>query len=503
MKSLAERYQADLLGVLSCYDRMIITGTLPGACYADGMTSFLNSRRIKIFDYAKLFADPLRERLRQHVHKVADAQGISIEHVNKPHIRKEDLIVQVIEQRGKHPGLVHILSAMEACSAYKPWHDKNTHKTFLRSIPGKCLHYYFYFIDEEVGLCYLRVPTWCPFRLQFYCNGHAWLENKLVANGIGYAMADNAFIRIDDFDSAQSLSNQLKPDDLHRILDRYAKMCCPVQDEFQQQYHWSLMQTEYATDLVFRSDAALQPLFEDISRQAVIAVKAEQVSAFLGKKITPQLAQELGSRLSTRIEGTCIKHHMGSASVKVYDKFKRVLRIETTTNDVSFFKHHRKVEHRDGTSTRKLAPLKKSIYSIIDLREILLGCNNRYLEFLASLNDYSNGRRALLQLTKTKTSHNTQVRGFNFFDANEQDLLRAIQRPEHNIHGFRRADLKKHLPVVSNEKLSRYLKRLRILGLIKRVAKTYRYYLTRIGRLAIATCEKLTEFTIVRTLANV
>lgn len=501
MKSLAERYQADLLGVLSCYDRMIITGTLPGACYAGGMTSFLNSRRIKIFDYAKLFADPLRERLRQHVHEVADAQGVSIEHVNKPHIRKEELIARVIEKRGKHPGLVYILSAMEACSAYQPWHDKNTHKTFLRSIAGKCLHYYFYFIDDELGLCYLRVPTWCPFRLQFYCNGHAWLENKLIANGIGYAMADNAFIRIDDFARAQSLSDQLKPDDLHRILDRYAKMCCPVQDMFQQQYHWSLMQAEYATDLAFRSDAVLYSLYDDISRQAVIAVKAEHVSSFLGKKITPQLAQEIGSRLSTRIEGTCIKHHMGKASIKVYDKFKRVLRIETTTNDVSFFKHHRKVEHRDGSITRKLAPLKKSIYSIIDLREILLGCNSRYIEFLSSLNDYSNGRRALQQLTKTKTVHGIQFRGFNFFDTTEQDLLRAIQRPEFNIHGLRRGDLKKYLPLVSNGKLSRYLKRLRTLGLIKRVAKTYRYYLTRIGRAAVATCEKLTEFTILKTLA--
>lgn len=503
MKHLTERYQTDLLGVLSCYDRMIITGTLPGACYAGGMTSFLNSRHIRIFDYARLFADPWRERLRQCAHEIADAQNVSIEHVNKSHIRKEDLVAQVIKQRGKHPGLVHILSAMEACSAYKPWHNKNTHKTFLRPTSGKCLHYYFYFIDEEVGLCYLRVPTWCPFRLQFYCNGHVWLENKLIANNIGYAMADNAFIRIDDFARAQSLSDQLKPDDLHRILDRYARMCCPVQEAFQQHYHWSLMQTEYATDLVFRSDTVLQSLFDDITRQAVIAVKAEHVSAFLGKKITPQLAQELGSRLSTRIEGTCIKHRMGSASVKIYDKFKRVLRIETTTNDVSFFKHHRKVEHRDGSVTRELAPLKKSIYSIIDLREILLGCNRRYLEFLSSLDDFSNGRRALRQLTETKTEHGTQVRGFNFFDATEQNLLRAIQRPEFNIHGLRRADLKKHIPSVSNGKLSRYLKRLRILGLIKRVAKTYRYYLTRIGRSAIATCEKLTEFTIVQTLAEV
>ncbi|MEQ6340845.1 MAG: hypothetical protein M3A44_04120 [Gammaproteobacteria bacterium] len=87
MRLLTERYQADLLGVLSCYDRMIITGTLPGACYASGMTSFLYSRHIKIFDYAKVFADPLRERIRKHAHELANAQGVSIEHVNKPHIR--------------------------------------------------------------------------------------------------------------------------------------------------------------------------------------------------------------------------------------------------------------------------------------------------------------------------------------------------------------------------------------------------------------------------------
>ena len=58
----------------------------------------------------------------------------------------------------------------------------------------------------------------------------------------------------------------------------------------------------------------------------------------------------------------------------MYDKFNRVLRLETTTNNVSFFKHHRKVEHRDGHDSREIAPLRKTIYSLIDLREILLGC---------------------------------------------------------------------------------------------------------------------------------
>ena len=175
---LSERYRERLAGVLSCYDRIIVTGTLPGVCYAKGMTAFLSARQIRIFDYPR-FAEPLRDGLRERAAELAAAAGMTIEHIAKSHIRKEDIVGKVLAVRGDHPGLVHIISAMEACDSYKPWHDKRTHRTFLRSDSGKCLHYYFYFIDAVLGLIYLRVPTWCPFRLQFYCNGHSWLARQL------------------------------------------------------------------------------------------------------------------------------------------------------------------------------------------------------------------------------------------------------------------------------------------------------------------------------------
>lgn len=50
-QSLADRYDNRLAGMLSCYDRVVITGTLPGVCYADGMTRFLHANGIRIFDY--------------------------------------------------------------------------------------------------------------------------------------------------------------------------------------------------------------------------------------------------------------------------------------------------------------------------------------------------------------------------------------------------------------------------------------------------------------------
>lgn len=497
---LLERYRDRIAGVLTCYDRIVITGTLPGACYADGMTSYLNAKHIRIFDYPR-FAEPLRDRIRAAAEKLATAAGAKVEFIAKAHIRKEDVVAKVIESRGDHPGLVHVISAMEACSSYRPWHNKETGQTYLKPTPGKCLHYYFYFIDAELGLVYLRVPTWCPFRLQFYCNGHSWLARQLMKTGIDYVMADNAFIRIDDWEKAQQLADGLSPDVLHRILDRYAKKCCPVLDVFGQTYHWSLMQVECSTDLAFRSEATMKPLYAAISREAILSVKAEQVMSFLGKRMTPQLAQELDSRLSTRIEGTCIKHRMGKNSVKMYDKFRRVLRIETTTNDVSFFEHHRKVEHRNGHATRELAAVKKSIYSLIDLREILLGCNRRYLEYLSALDDFSAGSRSLDKLTMPKEVDGHRVKGFNFFDKTEHSLLCSLQRPQFNIRGVRRADLKPFLPHLSVASITRYLRRLRDFGLIKNVVGTYRYYLTRLGRSAIAAACRISEQFIIPALA--
>jgi DNA-binding transcriptional ArsR family regulator len=498
--ALTDRYAANLHGVLSCYDRIIITGTLPGACYAGGMTSFLYAKGIRIFDYPR-FAEPLRERIRQRALQVCEANGVSIEHVSKAHIRKEDRVARVLAERGDTPGLVHVISAMEGCSSYKPWHDKATGRTALKPDSGKCLHYYFYFIDEVLGLCYLRVPTWAPFGLQFYCNGHSVLARALTHEGIDFMQQDNAFLRIDDLPRAQALADAFSPDVLHQRLKRYAHWLCPVADVFgQDDWHWSIRQAEYSTDLLFRSSHTLAPLYDALSRQAVLAADAPRVASFLGKKVTPALAREIGSRLSTRIEGRCIKHHMGAASVKVYDKFSRVLRVETTVNDVSFFKHHRKVEHRGTTPTRELAPLKKTIYSLIDLREILLGCNQRYLAFLSSLDDPSAGERDLQRLSEPRVGTAPAVKGLNFFNAADQKLLRVLQHGEFNIHGWRRAELLARLDI-SPSAMSRQLKRLRLLGLIKKVAHTYRYYLTRLGRAAIAAACSLTRFAIVPAMA--
>jgi len=377
MELLTQRYSNKICGVLGCYDRVVITGTLPVLSNASHLTVYMYQNNIRIFDYAK-FAEPFRDTLKANAEKLAQDAGLSIEFIRKGNVRKEALIESVLKKRGTHPGLVHILSVMEGCTTYKPWHDKLTHKTFLKYDQSKCLTYYFYFIDEMLGLCYVRVPTWLPCKLQIFFNGHSWLSHELTKKKNIHKMMDNAFIDIDDWDKAQNISDNLSIEKLHKKLDSFAKLYCPVHQTFKQVYHWSIMQCEYATDIVFKKQEDLKPIYDELIAKAIHSVKPDNIITFFGKKMHGKYEGEIGNNYHVRLEGSRIKHSMGESSIKMYDKFAHILRIETTVNDVTFFKHFREALHRDGSSTQKEAYMKKNIYSLKPLREIVSASNTLY-----------------------------------------------------------------------------------------------------------------------------
>ena len=503
MTSLIERHADQIKGVLSCFDRVVVTGTIPGICYASGMTSHLSLNNIRIFDYPK-WAEPFRHEIRANAERLAEQSGLDIEFIRKTGaFRKEARVRKIVEERGEEPGLVHIFSAMESCPTFKPWHNKKTGKTYLVSQTGKCLHYYFYFILRDFGLCYLRVPTWAPFRLQFYCNGHNRLAAALRKKGLGFKMLDNAFVDIDDFHKAQQLTSSFEPKALHRVLDSLAKKCCPAIRHFQTRCHWSLMQVEYATDIVFRSREALSSLYEELVRTAIHSVKPENIATFLGRKLHGNYCGEMGNDFHTRVEGTRIKHHMGQVAIKMYDKHGLALRIETTANDLSFFKHRREVQRRDGSSQMKVAPLKKSIYSLPLAAKLMGDANRRYIDFISAIDDPTSAIRDLEKISRPTRDSGRSWRGFNLFHGDDLDLFHIILRGEFNISGFKNKDIRLRLPGRTPNQISRLLKRLRKHGLIKKIGNVYKYYPTKFGRRVAATALKLREMFIIPSLRGI
>ncbi len=260
------------------------------------------------------------------------------------------------------------------------------------------------------------------------------------------------------------------------------------------------MQVEYATDVVFQRQAEFQPLYEALTRTAIHAVKPDHVATFLGRKLTGRYQDELGNDFSTRIQGTRIKHHMGAAALKLYDKFGLIARIECTATDVSFFQHHRTVEHRDGTTEFKLAPVRKSIYSLPALRALLGAATRRYLDFLRAIEDPRPGLRAVEKIATPIREGERSYRGFNLFHGPDLDLFRTILRGEFTLSGFQARQLRGYLSAYSAAQLSRLLKRLRTHGLIKKIGKRYKYYLTTLGRTVATAALKLRELVVIPML---
>ena len=117
MELLTKRYDEKIIGSLSCFDRVVVKGTLPTICYAEGMTRFLTKNNIKVFDYT-IFVEPFREKIRLKAEQLATSNGLTIEFIRSSKARKEDIVKKHFD--GKKTGLIYILSAMEACHTYRP-----------------------------------------------------------------------------------------------------------------------------------------------------------------------------------------------------------------------------------------------------------------------------------------------------------------------------------------------------------------------------------------------
>jgi hypothetical protein len=75
-----ERHAKQIDGALSAYDRVMVQGTLPVVCYADGMTAYANWMICRLLsdsptDRGIVSLEPGRSRIR-HRHRVSPASGL-------------------------------------------------------------------------------------------------------------------------------------------------------------------------------------------------------------------------------------------------------------------------------------------------------------------------------------------------------------------------------------------------------------------------------------------
>jgi hypothetical protein len=493
------QHAQNVTGVLSGFDRLRLMATLRPLYDPGFMLGYLSRANVLLKDFAG-FAGGWTERVRASAHQLAEQSGRPLTYLRSSSERKELLARDLARRDGLSKGLVGLWSVIEPCLTYFVRRDREQKKLVLRLEPGKCLHYYFYFLHEQLGLLHLRLQTWFPFALHLCLNGRHWLARQLDQAGIGYVQRENCFTWIEDVPRAQALARaQLQtcwPATLQPLIAQChphaAALCRPLALS----YYWSVSESEYATDVMFKSSAALARLYPALIRQGIQHFGSTDVLRFLGHKVQANgrvhgnHQGEILSTLKHRPEGLRLKHQASGNSIKLYDKQGSVLRVETTLNRPHQFRVYRASE-RDPEGKKQWQVLRKSVGDLHRRAELCEAANGRYLEALAGVRAGESAGSVAKPVCRPITRDGRRHRGINPWAEPDATLLAVISRGEWTVAGFRNRDVRAALHPGKADaseqrrqsgRVTRALARLRAHGIIKKVGGSYRYQLTREGR---------------------
>lgn len=490
-------------GVLSGLDRVRLRGTLRWLSSVRGMMSYLSLLSVLLKDFKK-YAQHCTSVVRESTAALALAAGRPLQYVASGGTRKEEIAREIAARDHIESGLICVLTCVEPCYSFEVGPNREQKRLELRYGSSKCRHDYFYVQDPQLGLVHLRLQTWFPFTWHVCLNGREWLARQMTEAGLSYRQQDNCFVQVEDFGRAQGLFDQQLRVNWNSLMNRLRKTSHPTHTQLFPEhplpYYWSVDESEWATDVLFRSPQDLAALYPHLVRHSLLDVSSADVMRFLGRRmpkhggLNGNFLGEVVSDVKTRPEGTRVKHRLNRNAIKMYDKQAVVLRVETTINDAHDLKVYRKAEG-DPQSKLRWRPLRKGVADLYRRAKLSDAANERYLKKLAAADSDKTLGELTARLCQPVEWQGRRARGLSPLSPDDTKLLQAVSRGEFSISGFRNRDLRAILygePVDAatarreSGRVTRQLRLLRAHGLITKIPKTHRYQLTTQGQVVIA-----------------
>ena len=553
-QSFMDRFGSLIKCTLGGWDRLRFHGSLRPLFSPQWMRTYLCAAKVRLVDFAA-HAQGLTARLCAEGQKLAQSAQRPYHFLRSSRISKEAFIQDIARRDQVRSGLIAVLGAVEPCLAMTVRGARDRRWLTPVREERQCLHLYAYYEHQRLGRCHVRLQTWYPFSVDVCLNGRLWLAKQMDAGGLAYQRADNCFIELANPSAAQALADAQLQTDWLKLLNELLEPVHPLKAQILKPfpklaYYWTVTQSEYATDLLFKDPNDLARIYPAFVLHGLCTFQSPDVMRFLGHrvpvhtgKVDARFQGQVRSDVLTRHEGVCLKHRAGFNGQKAYDKAPTLLRTENTINCPEAFTVYRtepapttpnppQPTARAGPARppahlppnpkarltqrapelkpqRAWQPLRRSVMDMPRRAELSRAANRRYLDALASTQLGTPLGQAAAPLCRPLTHDGRRYRALHPFGA-DADLLRALCRGEWVIGGFRNRDLQALLyanpardPHTARRRSAAIGRRLRLLrahGLIRKIPHTHRYLLTQSGRAVLtaliaaqqATTEQLT-----------
>jgi hypothetical protein len=500
MKSFLQRFGGVVLGILSGFDRLIFKGKLRQLYFPEGMNIYCAANSVLRKEFKEHAKSVTAQVMQASLMEQAKKQD-RFRYLNSSSIDKEQVARAIASKQCIKEGLVSLLQCVEPCWTF----DVKSVNGLLtvQGEPGKCSFLYHYYLHPQFGWMHVRLQTWFPFEIQVYVNGREWLAQRLQSAGLKYRKSDNKFLWVEDWQRAQELFTEQLTTSWPTMLDELQRQVHPLHPghlgRLPVAYNWTVFQSEWATDVAFRSRADLERLFRPWLRHAFLNFDSAQVLRFLGRRgrLDQNGTTQVHSNVERFFEGSRVKHYVDHNSLKLYDHLN-VLRPETTINNPKGFRVYRTAENApEGPQSWRV--LRRGVADLHRRAQVSQAANERYLEALAGVAETKTIKELAAPLCRRGMMPGKKsvrkVRALNPLSVEDNALLRAISDPKWMVNGLRNRDLVAVLygaPAVDpverrrrSGKVTRLLRLLRGHGLLQKVPKTHRYQVSAEARTTI------------------
>jgi len=248
----------------------------------------MSTRGILLKDFGK-WAERITKAVRKACAEQAARMEIPVLYLSSSGTDKEAMARRIAQDRGVREGDISMFSVVEPCIAPIVRGNRSAKKLELQMGPRKCIWIYHYWDDPVLGFGHTRLQTWLPLSATICLNGRHWLERQLTRAGVGYIKGGNCFPYVSNLQRAQEcLNEQLKtnwPDMLQGLLERNCPSIRSMLGTDTLDYYWSADETEWATDVMFRSRDTLDRIFPSLLRYGLVSAQSPTVMRFFGRNV--------------------------------------------------------------------------------------------------------------------------------------------------------------------------------------------------------------------------
>jgi hypothetical protein len=281
-------------------------------------------------------------------------------------------------------------------------------------------------------------------------------------------------------------------DSFDGMIEKINCLLPAIKEVLHRSYYWCIDQCEFATDINFKNREDLSIFYKTLVETSFFTFSSTDIYSFFGRnvgRIASFRKGEIVSDLRHRYQGYRVKFKINNNQVKMYDKGNN-LRIEVTINnpkDFKILKTKEKVHEGQIIQSKEWVPMGKSIANLYRYVEICRSIIRRYIDALPEIDETKLQTKELETLSVPKEINGRRHSGFNLFSKETTDLFRAIASGDFIINGFdnraiRRRVYKDGNNLKNTNKTTRVFSKLKAHGIIKKVPRRNRYYLTTRGR---------------------